>query len=182
MIKKIQLWLPALVLAAGGAWLLMRDSEEQRILDLLDQVRDLAEVRDPENAVTQIGRARQLGSLFTPSTRYDLTTLHYGITEIDSREELTRRIAAARSRLLSLELSLLAPDVIIDGDRATVSVTGTALGATRGGDGQFMDVHRVEIFLVRQDGDWLVSGGRHIRDERAAFEGGQALFLNRSRY
>jgi hypothetical protein len=59
--------------------------------------------------------------------------------------------------------------VRIDDNHATVRVTGTALGATRHGEGQFMDVHRVEIELVRQDGDWLVSGGRHIRDERAAF-------------
>jgi hypothetical protein len=36
-----------------------------------------------------------------------------------------------------------------------------------------MDVHRVEIDLVRTDGDWLVSGGRHIRDERAAFSGAE---------
>ena len=91
---------------------------------------------------------------------------------IDSREELTRHIVAVRGKLLSLEVSLLAPRVEIEGDRATVVVTGTGLGATRHGKGQFMDVHTVEIGLVRTDGEWLVSGGRHIRDERAAFDPG----------
>lgn len=163
------LWLPLLCLAGAGAWLLLRDRDEQRVLDRLEEVRALAEIRAPENTLTRIGRARQLGALFTPSTRYDLSTLDHGITEIAGREELVRRIAAARSRLTSLELTLMAPSVTIDGDRATVTVTGTALGATPGGDGRFMDVHRVEIALVRRDGAWLVSGGRHIRDERAAF-------------
>jgi len=61
--------------------------------------------------------------------------------------------------------------VKIDGDRATVGVTGTASGATHDGQGKFQDVHRIEVDLVRTEGDWLVSGGRHIRDERATFSG-----------
>jgi len=169
--KRRVAWPAAFIVAAAGVWLLLRPGEEQRILDRLEQVRALAEVRDPENALAQLNRARQLSALFSTRSRYDLTTLGHGITEIDSREELAQRIAAGRGRLASLELDLLAPVVEIAGDRATVGVTGTARGATRGGDGQFMDVHRVEIELVRQDGNWLVSGGRHVRDERAAFDG-----------
>lgn len=168
MIKKRVIRLAAGFVAAAGIWLLLRPGEEQRILDRLEQVRALAEVRDQESTLAQLNRARQLSALFGTRTRYDLTTLGHGITEIDSREELAQRIAAGRSKLASLELDLLAPVVQIEGDRATVGVTGTALGATRGGEGQFMDVHRVEIEFVRQDGDWLVSGGRHVRDERAA--------------
>jgi len=167
--KKSLGWLLALSAVAAIAWLVLGGSEEQRILDKLEQVRVLAEVREPENALVQLERARQLSELFSTQTRYDLTTLGHGITQIDSRAVLTERIVAGRSRLVSLELTLLAPTVAIDGDRATVGVTGTALGATRDGEGQFMDVHRVEIGLVREDGDWLVSGARHIRDERAAF-------------
>jgi len=169
MTKKAWVWLAVVLLVAAGGWLLLSASEEQRILDRLEQIRALAEVREQESALAQLNRARQLSALFTPQTRYDLTTLGHGITEIASREELARRIVAGRSKLVSLELTLLAPVVTITAEHATVGVTGTALGATRGGEGQFMDVHRVEIELVRQDGDWLLSGGRHIRDERAAF-------------
>jgi hypothetical protein len=163
-------WL-LLCLAAAGTWLFLHDSEEQRILDRVEEIRALAAIREPENTLNRVSRARQLGARFTPSTRYDLSTLDHGVIEIASREELVRRIAAARSRLTALELTLLAPVVRIDGDRATVTVTGTALGATREGEGSFMDVHRVEIALTRRDGEWLVSGGRHIRDERAALRG-----------
>lgn len=169
--KKSFAWIPALVVVAAAAWLLLGNGEEQRILDRLEQIRALTEVRDRENALTRLGRAKQLSTLFSAQTRYDLTTLGHGITEINSREELAQRIAAGRSKMASLELGLLAPQVQIDGDHATVGITGTALGATHGGDGQFMDVHRVEIELVREDGDWLVRGARHIRDERAAFDG-----------
>jgi hypothetical protein len=169
--KKSYLWMAAPVIAALLAWLLLGSNEEQRILDRLEQIRSLSEVSEPEDTVTGLGKARRLGMLFTPQTRYDLTTLGHGITHIGSRDELVQKIVAGRNRLVSLELALLAPQVSIDGEYATVEFTGTALGATRGGEGQFMDVHRVAIELVRQDGDWLVSGGHHIRDERAAFEG-----------
>ncbi|MEZ5541787.1 MAG: nuclear transport factor 2 family protein [Pseudomonadota bacterium] len=165
--------LPLLALVQAAAWLLLRDSEQQRVLERLEQVRALASFDAPESALAQLNRARRLGAMFTAQTRYDLTTLDYGVTEIASREELIRRIAAARSRLSALELTLLAPVVQIEGDRATVELTGTALGTRRDGDGRFMDVHRVEIALVRQDGAWLVSGGRHLRDERTAFSGSE---------
>lgn len=160
-----------MLIAALVAWLLLGSNEEQRILERLEQIRTLSEVSEQEDAVTGLGKARRLGMLFTPQTRYDLTTLGHGITRISSHDELIRKIIAGRNRLVSLELGLLAPEVSIDGDHALVELTGMARGATHGGEGQFMDVHRVEIELVRKDGDWLVSGGRHIRDERAAFEG-----------
>jgi hypothetical protein len=162
-------WLLPVVAVAFAAWLLLRDSEEQRILERLEKIRELAEIRAQESTLDRIGRARQLSALFTPVSSYDLTTLDLGVTEISGRDELTRQIAAVRGRLASLELTLLAPAVRIEGDRAAVEITGTALGATHGGVGQFMDVHRVEIGLVREHGEWLVSGGRHIRDEREAF-------------
>lgn len=169
--KKSYLWTVALLAAALLAWLLLGSSEEQRILDRLEQIRTLSEIREQEDAVTGLGKARRLGNLFTAQTRYDLTTLGHGITHINSRDELVQKIVAGRNRLVSLELGILAPEVSIDGEHATLELTGTALGATHGGQGQFMDVHRIEIELVREDGDWLVRGGRHLRDERATFEG-----------
>ena len=164
--KKAFAW----ILVAGILMLLGR-SEEQRVLDTLERIRALAEVRGQEDTLAAVGVARELGTLFSARTWYDLTTLDYGITEIDSREELVRRIAAGRGKLSSLELDLLAPEVSIEGDHATVEVTGTALGTVRGEQSPFMDVHRVAIELAREDGDWRVRGGRHIRDERATLRG-----------
>ena len=167
--KKYLAWILAPVIAMAVAWLLLDDNEEHRILDRLEQIRALAEVRGQEAPLTRLATAKQLSALFSVQTHYDLTTLDHGTTSIDSREELAQRILAGRSKLLSLELGLLAPEVRIDGDRATVGITGTALGATHDGEGQFMDVHRIEVDLIKADGDWLVSGGRHIRDERTDF-------------
>jgi hypothetical protein len=166
--KKIFPWILVAVAVAALALVLTGDNGEQRVLDRLEEIRALTEVRDQENPLTRLARAKQLSTLFMAQTYYDLTTLDHGTTSINSRDELAQRIVAGRSKLVSLELTLLAPQVQIDGDQATVRITATALGAVRGGEGQFMDVHTVEIELVREGGDWLVSGGRHIRDERAA--------------
>ena len=169
MMKKYLVWLLAAVLVATIIWILQGSDEQREILERLEQIRALAEVDEQETSLTRVSRAKQISSLFTPQTHYDLTTLELGVTVLTTRDELAQRIVAGRSKLQSLQLELLAPVVLVDGDHATVSLTGTAVGATPHGEGQFMDVHRVEIELVRTDGDWLVSGGRHIRDERAAF-------------
>ena len=169
MMKKNLVWLLAAALVVSTIWILHGSDEEREILEQLEQIRVLAEVHEQETPLTRLSRAKQISSLFTPQTRYDLTTLELGVTVLATRDELVQRIVAGRGKLQSLQLELLAPAVDIDGDHATVGLTGTAIGATPHGEGQFMDVHRIEIELVRTDGDWLVRGGRHIRDERAAF-------------
>jgi hypothetical protein len=153
-------------LAAVAAWLLLPRGEEAVILDRLEEARELAEVREAESGVTQLARARDLGELFSHVTRFDLTNLGLGITQIGDRNELVRRIAGARARLVSLEVDLRDADVTISDGRARVDITGKGVWTVRGEEGRFLDIHRVEVNLENTGGEWRISGGRHLEDLR----------------
>ena len=169
MLKRYVL-IAAAGLAVVAVYLVLRSSEEDKILALLEQARVLAEVHDTESGIEQVKKARDIGALFQETTRYDLTNLGHGITEISDRNELVRRITSGRARMVSLELGMQDPRVTITGDRARVEVQGQALGSIRGEQGRFLDIHRVEVMLEKTDGDWLITGGRHLEDLRQPAE------------
>ena len=146
--------------------LFLRPGEEDRILEQLEQIRTLAEVNAPESGIEQIAKAKQIGRMFDEQTFYDLTHAGYGMTEIGNRQDLVQRIIRGRTRLSSLELTLLQPQVHIEGDNAQVQVQASALGSIRGEPGQFLEIHLIEVLLRKEEGAWLVTGARQLRDER----------------
>ncbi len=155
------------VLAVVVAFVLLRSSDEDRIVARLEALRALVEVRGPQSTITQATVARQIGEYFSEQTRFDLTGLGYRIVEIPSRRELVQKILQGRAALASLELGMELPQLIIEGDRASIALTGSAMGILSDKSRQFLDIHRVEIMLRKEDGEWRITGGRHIRDERA---------------
>jgi hypothetical protein len=156
----------AAVAAILIAFLLFRGSEEDRILNTLDDLRVLGEIKAPEASIAQLAKARQMSEFFTDVTHFDLTNLGHKTYTIENREELARIILKGRAGLGSLELLLRDAHVTIEGEHADVEVQASALGQFKVKGDQFLDVHRIRIELVRVDDEWLISGGQHLRDER----------------
>jgi hypothetical protein len=164
---QVRYWLIALagVLALSALPLLL-DSEEQQILDQLEGLRSLAEVSAPLSSIQQLTRTREIAGYFREHTFYDLSNAGYGTIEIHSRQELEQKILGAHNRIRSLEVSLEEPVVFIEANTARVTLRGSALGSLRGEEGRFLDIHLIDVLFTRDDGDWLISGVRHLRDER----------------
>jgi hypothetical protein len=156
--------------AALAALFLLHGSEEDRVLGQLEELRELAGIQAPESSIEVLVKSRQLGEFFTESSFYDFTNTDGRLYEVPSRQELVQHIARIRSRLASLELSLQDMQVSIEGDTARVRLQGTGLGSIRGEDGQFLEIHSIEVLLEKPDDTWLVAGGRHIRNEREPVE------------
>ena len=165
MYRRYGLILPA-GLAALAALLYFHTSEEEQILEQLEALRTLAEVRSPEGGLEQLARAKQMGGFFTERTYFDLSSTGHKNIEIPDRQELVQRITRGRARLAALELAVQNPQVSIAGDSARVRLQGSALGSIKGEQGQFLEIHAVEVLLEKAAGDWLVSGAVHLRDER----------------
>jgi hypothetical protein len=144
--------LVGLVVLAG--LLLLRTGEADVILAQLQQLREQAGITAPESGIEQLARANRIAGFFSE-------------TAIASRQELIRQIIMLRARLASLELDLQEVQVHIDGDTARVQLTGSALGSLTGQQGQFLEIHSGIITLAKENGDWLITGARHLRDERA---------------
>jgi len=155
-----------LVVLAG--LLLLRSGDEDAILAQLQLLREQAGITAPESGIEQLAKANSLASLFSEATVFDLTSAGYGMTAIATRQELVRQIIALRSRLSSLELDLQEAQVHIDGDMARVQGTASGLGSVTGQQGQFLEIHSGLITLARENGDWLITGAMHQRDERQA--------------
>lgn len=149
---------------------LLHGSEEDRILEQLEDLRELAEIHAPESSIEVLVKSRLLGEFFMENTFYDFTSSGNRLYEVPSRQELVQRIARIRAKLASLELATEGFEVSIEGDTARVMLRGTGLGSIRGEDGQFLEVHSIEVLLEKLDDTWLVTGGRHIRNERAQIE------------
>jgi hypothetical protein len=156
--------------AALAALFLLHGSEEDRILERLEDLRELAGIHAPESSVELLVKSRLLGEFFTETTFYDLSSNGQRRYEVPSRQELVQHIARIRAKLASLELELQDMQVNIEGDTARVLCRGTGLGSIRGEDGKFLESHSIEIRLEKLDDSWMVAGGRHIRNERELLE------------
>ena len=153
------------LLVVAALWL-MHTSDEEVILARLQLLREQAGITEPESGIEQLARANSIAEFFSEATVFDLTAAGYGTTAIATRQDLVRLVITLRSRLSSLELDLQEARVTIEGDSAEVLVTGSGLGSVTGQQGQFLEIHSGVITLGRENGDWLISGATHLRDER----------------
>ena len=160
---------PAVVLAVAAiviAVLFFTRSEEEKILEQLEHIRELTGLRETESGIQQAARAREISQYFEEQTSFDLSNAGYPHYTIPSRQELAQRILTGRGRLSTLELAMQIPQVSIEGDSARVQLQGSALGTMRGEQDRFLEIHLVEVFMKKTGDEWLVVGARHIRDER----------------
>lgn len=153
------------ILFTGAVLYLLHTSEEERILEQLEQIRNLAELRTPESAIEQLARARELGRYFTAPLVLDLRNAGHGTFEIGTRDELVRRILRGRARLEALELAIEDAAVRIDGETAQVRLLGSALVLRKGDRDPFLERHSGLVQLRREADTWRVSSVRHLRAE-----------------
>lgn len=149
-----------------AAFLYLRESEEEKILAMLAQIRGLAEINELESGLIQASRAREIAQFFAEHTIFDFTNAGYRIYEIGARQELTQKILKGRAALSLLELGLQNPKISINTNAAKVEAIGSALGSVRNQEGQFLERHQIEVLLKKQESGWIVTGARHIRNER----------------
>ncbi|MGD2055808.1 MAG: hypothetical protein PVJ15_03305 [Gammaproteobacteria bacterium] len=159
-------WIALGAMAILATVLLFHASEEEQILERIEDLRTLAEIHSPEGGLEQIARAKQIAAFFRERSYFELTSAGYRDIDIPDRQELVRRIVRGRARLGALELAVQDPQVRIEGDRARVRLRGSALGSFRGEPGQFLEIHSVEVLFEKEAGEWLVAGAVHLRDER----------------
>jgi hypothetical protein len=152
--------------AVIGLVFLLHVSEEDRVLKQLEDLLTLAGIHSPESSLEVLVKSRLLGEFFTETTFYDLTNNGQRLYEVPSRQELVQHIARIRAQLASLEFTLQDIEVSIEGDTARVQLQGTGQGSIRGADGQFLEIHSIEVLLEKPEDTWLVTGARHLRNER----------------
>lgn len=161
-------WLLLTGIVVWSLYSLLQPGEEERIRELLREMLPLAEV-DSEvqlHPLEMAGNAHRLSSSFAKPAVVDFSNAGYRRLVLNNRREIAQKILQTKGALTSLELALRDFSVEIDDGHATVAVTGSALGALKGEKGQFLDIHRLRIQLINQQGDWMISEVVHVRNER----------------
>ena len=154
------------LLAFAAMYFLTRAPEEERILAVIESARSLGEIKGKEHPVERLERSKKLVDYFTEKLSFEFVFDGEHRIEIRSSEELRQRVLAGSSYFRSLELSFEKVGIEIDADMAEVEAKVGALGDIAGAEGQFFDLHLVKITLQKCDGEWKISGMKHIKNLR----------------
>lgn len=143
----------------------LHNSEKEKILARLEEIRRLSEINESENGITQVRKAQQISQHFNIPGYFDLTHAGLRLYEIENQQVLIKQILRGRAAFSMLRADLQNPLVSVDENTARVEITATATGSTRNQDDAFIEIHRVEILLVKPQEDWLISTVRHLYNE-----------------
>ena len=144
--------------------------EEARITKRLENLQTLASLEVPENRLQALASATEIGKFFAEDISLSLTssleneeTREY---RISGKQELTQRLAALRLQASKLEIKLDVDEIEIEGDLATIKVKAAALGSLPGVEGEFFDLHLVEIKMIESSDDWIIKSVKHLENLR----------------
>ena len=165
-ISKRQLLIVGIVLVLVY-YLTTRQSAEEQIRLRLTLLAVQASFGDVElHPLEKVGEARKLTAFFTDPLSLQVVLEGEREVFIESRKELEQRFLAAQSYLGKLEVAFSDVDVRMQRDTAQVEGTVNALGAASGTTDQFLEIHRVRISLLKEDGEWLIRSVEHLENLR----------------
>lgn len=147
---------------AIGSWFVLQSNDESVIKQQLSDAALQASFDVNEHPIARLGAAQQLSALFVENTRVTLVTEEDEREFIFSLEDIRTKIMALRTSLAQLAVSLQNITVSVEGDAATVTATGVAMGRDHGREDYFMERHPIEVLLVRTDTGWKISEARNL--------------------
>ena len=141
-------------------------SEEEVVASRLDELASLLEIKNKEEPLERIALANNIATMFTNSVYLELEFEENRVSETKGRNEIRQKTIALRKMLNYLEVAFTDKEISVEGESALAIVTGSALGSMPDIEGQFLEIHRVELELVYEMGSWKISRARHLKSLR----------------
>lgn len=153
----LQLVLAAVISVVALLLLFRGPSDETRIRRLLAEMAELVEKGGEEHPIESARRGNLFCSHLTPSLRTEVPELGFRSRSF-SRDEVFRQFVAARGYSGGITVSLEHLSVRLS-DRAHATATADVLvrGLRTGWHVTPADVRALEVALIRNDGEWLIS-------------------------
>lgn len=146
----------ALGLGLVGYALFSRQTDEERIAEVLNEIEDAVGFDSPPNALAHAANLRgRFADLVAPDV---LVELPERSLVARGRDDLTRLAVTGTSRMQSFDLSFTLQDLSVDGDTANASAHVVS-EVTLGNDPR-LSSRSAELRFVKSDGDWLLSEAR----------------------
>lgn len=148
----------AAVLGLGliGYAVFSRQTDEERIAEVLSELEDAVGFESPPNPLTHAANMRgRFAELVAPEVVVDLP--ERGLVA-RGRDDLTRLAVAGTSRMQSFDIAFTVEALRVDADTAHAGVE-VVTEATQGQNPR-LSTRRADLEFVKHDGDWLLSAAR----------------------
>lgn len=148
----------ALGLALIGYAVFSRQTDEERITEVLNELEDSVGFESPPNPIAHAASVRgRFADLVSPDVVVDLP--ERGMVA-RGRDDLVRLAVAGTARMQRFDVTLTVERLDVIGDSANASVE-VATEATLGSDPRLSTRH-ADLQFVKADGDWLLASA-HVR-------------------
>lgn len=161
----------AMVVVILALVFLWPSDREAAVRGQLESLRQSAEV-DRRLTLFEAGE-QSAGVLkhFDESVTFSMELEDVDRVEIVGKEELKKRLIQAYTQLNSLEVAFRNISLEFSADKAVARLDASVLGAMPGNEGQFLEMHRIEITLRTSSGNplqssWLVHSVQHLENLR----------------
>ncbi len=144
--------------------------EEARIASRLEKLQTLASIQVPENRLQALGSSTEIGKFFAEDLSLSLSSSFENEETreyiISGKQEFTQKLVGLRVQASKLEIKLDIEEIEIDGNSANIKVKAAALGSISGVEGEFFDLHLVEIQMVKTSENWIIKSVKHLENLR----------------
>jgi hypothetical protein len=165
MVKHRPLLICLLALAAAvAAFLVLHESDEEKIEDRLEELAALCSKKGPENPLTAAAAAKQIADCFTYPLHLDIPNAPYGnLSGNFSRRDLRAYVLSGRAGFRKIEVRLYDPSVSIAGKTLGRATFTARLTARQEGTGLLSSFHELVCEVQKVEKEWLVQSVAEIR-------------------
>ena len=149
------------VAVAGLGWVLLRPTEEDRIVRRLEQLAQDASLETGESPLVRAARGARIAGYFTDDAHVELGPPFEVVDDRDALVGLTTAL-----RLLDDGVTVTLADVTVRFDVRLLLATGalTARATTSGGQ-EILGIRAYEVGLRQVEGEWLIHDLRMAASE-----------------
>lgn len=169
--RPIRLALAAAIVLTTAYVFIFRTSEEDAVRSTLESLRRLAEVDSKLSLIESAEKVTQLLDYVESEVALVALPEYDELPRVFRRESDKQQGIAVYGRLSRLEISLKYISIVVTGATAAATVDISVLASLVGAQGQFLEMHRVEVILQKQTGlaadpSWRIAAVRQLENLR----------------
>jgi hypothetical protein len=147
-------------------WNTSTNSTEKEITTMLNNLSETISFITPLHSLEQIARSKKLYTFFSEVIQIEFPLDDDYEIKISNHKEIQEKSLVLFSKLKSFELTFKDLEFSFTNPNATVQASVFALGEGSGEIGKFLEVHKVDIVLVRENSKWLIEKVIHLSNLR----------------
>lgn len=136
-------------------------SDEELIRKIFEDVKTNGSFEGEIHPIERIAQAKETTKNVIDTIVITVVTTERDRVVVKNKKELQQKIIAARTHLAQLAVGLFDIRVELSGDTAKVFGIARGMGRSNGREDYFLEEHKVEIDLFKEDGEWKIVSAKN---------------------